>query len=571
MKFLQLVLFVLIVTSCKCQTEKQTENKVEKAQPNILWIVTEDISPMLSFYGDDTAKTPNLDALAKESVVYDNAFAVVGVCGPSRSSIITGMYPTSIGTMHMRTGQDVMNWGKRTYKTKTNRYDLEGNEIVQYSAVIPGYVKCFTEYLRKDGYFTTNNEKTDYQFAAPITAWDENGKKAHWRNRNESQPFFSVFNFGTTHESRIWKNTDLPQTVDPKSVLVPPYFQDTETSRNDIARVYSNIELMDRQVGEIIQQLKDDGLYDNTIIFFYSDHGGPLPRQKREPYESGLHVPFMVKGLDGKIGHSEQMVSFVDLAPTVLSLANIKAPKHIQGKAFLGEYVTEKREVAYATSDRFDEFTDRSRTVYFDDFIYIKNDFPEKVWYKDVGYRKQVPMMTEMLSLREAGKLNETQLKWFSYKPKEELYNRKTDPHNLNNLAQDSNHKIQLEKGRSLILEFKKGQLEDKAMQPEAQMVKDMWPDFVQPITKPVTLSTSTTLSTGSDETSQGKTITLSSKTKGASIAYIISNELSQDYDFNSPWQLYSEPIQLKKGDVIYAIAERIGYKVSEITNHKVE
>ena len=141
MRYLQLVLIVLIFTSCNSQTKKQTENKVEKAQPNILWIVTEDISPMLSFYGDDTAKTPNLDALANESVVYDNAFAVVGVCGPSRSSIITGMYPTSIGTMHMRTGFDIQSWGKRAYKTETNRFDLEGYEIIQYSTLIPVEVK----------------------------------------------------------------------------------------------------------------------------------------------------------------------------------------------------------------------------------------------------------------------------------------------------------------------------------------------------------------------------------------------------------------------------------------------
>lgn len=553
MRYLQLVLIVLIFTSCNSQTKKQTENKVEKAQPNILWIVTEDISPMLSFYGDDTAKTPNLDALANESVVYDNAFAVVGVCGPSRSSIITGMYPTSIGTMHMRTGFDIQSWGKRAYKTETNRFDLEGNEIIQYSTVIPEEVKCFTEYLRRDGYFTTNNQKTDYQFAAPITSWDQNSTKAHWRNRKENQPFFSVFNYDVTHESKIWKYADKPLTVKPDAVPVPPYYQDTKTSRTDIARVYSNIELLDIKVGKLVQQLKDDGLYDNTIIFFYSDHGGPLPRQKRELYESGLQVPFMVKGLDGKTGRSDQMVSFVDLAPTVLSLANIEAPNHIQGKAFLGKYVNEKRKVAFGTSDRFDEFTDRSRTVYFDDFIYIKNDFPEKVWYKDVSYRKQVPMMTEMLSLREAGKLNATQLKWFSDKPKEELYNRKKDPHNLNNLAQNSNHKNQLEKGRLLISEFKMQQFEDKAMQPEAQMVKDMWPNFEQPITATVDIQIENGLAT------------LSSKTKGASIAYIISNELSQDYDFDSPWQLYSKPVQLKKGEVIYVIAERIGYKESEI------
>ena len=559
MRYLQLVLIVLIFTSCNSQTEKQTENQVEKKQPNILWVVTEDISPMLSFYGDKTAKTPNLDALAKQSVVYDNAFAVVGVCGPSRSSIITGMYPTSIGTMHMRTGLDIQSWGKRKYKTETNRYDLEGKEIIQYSAVIPDYVKCFTEYLRKDGYFTTNNQKTDYQFAAPVTSWDENNPKAHWRNRPENTPFFSIFNFDVTHESKIWKHADKPLTVEPSSVPVPPYYQDTKIARTDIARVYSNIELLDTKVGKLVQQLKDDGLYDNTIIFFYSDHGGPLPRQKRELYESGLHVPFMVKGIDGKSGRSDQMISFVDLAPTVLSLANIEAPKHIQGKAFLGEHVTKKREVAYGTSDRFDEFTDRSRTVYFDDFVYIQNDYPDKIWYKDVGYRKQVLMMVELLELKEKGQLNTTQLKWFSDKPKEELYNRKTDPHNLYNLADNEDFLKQLKTGRNLLKTFRANHFEDRALQPEAEMVKTMWPNFEQPETASVNVEIKNGLAT------------LTSKTKGASIAYIVSDKDNNQYDFNSPWQLYSEPISVEKGKTIYTIAERIGYKTSEIGMNKVE
>lgn len=552
MKELLAILSLIFCFSCKSQVATNQTQK-EKNQPNILWIVTEDISPMLSFYGDNTAKTPNLDALAKESVVYDNAFAVVGVCGPSRSAIITGMYPTSIGTMHMRTGQDVMGLGKRTYKKSTNRFDVSGNEIIQYSAVIPEEVKCFTEYLRKDGYYTTNNEKTDYQFAAPITAWNQNNKKAHWRNRGENQPFFSVFNFGTTHESRIWKNANLPLTVEPSNVPIPPYFQDTETSRRDIARVYSNIELMDAEVGELIQQLKDEGLYDTTIIFFYSDHGGPLPRQKRELHASGLHVPFMVKGVNGKKGRSDQMVSFVDLAPTVLNLAGIDIPEHMQGKTFLGPQNGTERISAFGTSDRFDEFTDRSRTVYYKDYIYIENDFPEKVWYKDVGYRKQVPMMTEMLELRDSDKLNKTQMEWFSDKPKYELYNRKKDPHNLVNLAEDAKYKNELKECQALLVEFRTHRFEDKALEPEAEMIKSMWPNFEQPVTASVDLDIDKGFAR------------LSTETKGASIAYIISNEFLEELDLNSSWNLYANPVKLKKGDVIYTIAQRIGYKESEI------
>ena len=212
------LMVTLIFYSCKSNEEE----KVYK-QPNIVWIVTEDMSPTLSFYNDKTAKTPNLDQLAKESMIYDNAFATVGVCAPSRSSIITGMYPTSIGTMHMRTGKDVFSWGKKQYKKDTNIKDLKNEDVIEYSAVIPEEVKCYTEYLRAAGYYTTNNYKTDYQFGAPITSWDENNQKAHWKNAPKDKPFFSVFNIGTTHESRLWKNENLPLTVNQKDVKVPPY------------------------------------------------------------------------------------------------------------------------------------------------------------------------------------------------------------------------------------------------------------------------------------------------------------------------------------------------------------
>ena len=259
MKQIFVILLSMLCLSCNSQNKEKIQPAAKETKPNIVWIVTEDISPTFSFYGDHTAKTPNLDALAKESMVYDNAFAVVGVCGPSRSAIITGMYPTSIGTMHMRTGKDIHSWGKRTYSKSANKTDLEGGTIVEYSAVIPEEVKCYTEYLRAAGYYCTNNQKTDYQFAAPVTAWDENNSKAHWRNTPKDQPFFSVFNIGTTHESQLWKNSNLPLTVNPNDVSVPPYLPDNEATRNTIARHYSNVELMDAEVGAFIKQLKDDG------------------------------------------------------------------------------------------------------------------------------------------------------------------------------------------------------------------------------------------------------------------------------------------------------------------------
>ena len=319
MRFLVYCTLTVLFLACKPRQGEKNVAKAEIERPNILWITCEDISPTLSIYGDSTALTPNLDALASESLVYEKAYSVVGVCAPSRSAIVTGMYPTSMGTMHMRTGKDVIGWGTREYAEHTDGEDIAGNPIREYAAVIPEYVKCFPEFLRKVGYFTSNNPKTDYQFAAPVTAWDENGRTAHWRHKKDGQPFFAVFNIEDTHESKIWKYSDRPLTVSKDSVTLPAYYQDTQISREDVARNYSNIEIMDKKVGEIIAQLKQDGLYDNTIIFFYSDHGGPLLRGKREIYESGLHVPFMVKDLKGTTGRTDRMISFVDLAPTILS------------------------------------------------------------------------------------------------------------------------------------------------------------------------------------------------------------------------------------------------------------
>ncbi|WP_455170590.1 sulfatase family protein, partial [Aegicerativicinus sediminis] len=495
--------FIFIICSLFISLNSKAQEK-----PNVLWIVTEDISPTLSMYGDSTAQTPNLDKLARESMVYDNAFAVVGVCAPTRSSIITGMYPTTIGTMHMRTGQDVMSWGKRTYEDKKEieRTDLEGNGIRQYAAVIPDYVKCYTEYLRAEGYFCTNNQKTDYQFAAPVTAWDENNNKAHWRNRlDEKTPFFSVFNIGVTHESRLWVNDDLPLTVNPKDVKVPPYLPDNEATRKTVARHYSNVELMDKEVGNLIKQLKEDGLYDKTIIFFYSDHGGPLPRQKREIYDSGLKVPFMVKGITGEVGRTDRLISFVDLAPTMLSLAGIKPPDYLEGKAFLGSYKAENRNYVFGSSDRFDEYSDRIRAVRNKQYLYLRNDYPNLPKYKDVGYRKNIPMMPVFLKLKEMGKLNTIQQSWFETKTEEELYDCENDPFNIHNLAEDPKFATILAEMRKA-LENHLENRPDMGLQPEAQLINNMWPNFQQPITEQVEIK------------KIGATIELTSKTKGASI-----------------------------------------------------
>src|SRR5918994_2260109 len=242
-------------------------------RPNILWISNEDMSPRLGAYGDGLARTPTLDRLAKESVRFTNAFTTAPVCAPSRAAIITGMYQNAIGAQHMRT-------------TENTVAELPG----PYLAVPPSYVKAFPEYLRAAGYYTSNRAKTDYQFGTPFTIWDDLGNQAHWRNRaDKSQPFFSVFNLEITHESRIFPSSPAragkPLGTDAAKLQVPPYYPDTPLVREELARMYDNIADMDAQVGAILKQLEEDGLADNTIVFYWSDHGDGIPRGKRSLYD----------------------------------------------------------------------------------------------------------------------------------------------------------------------------------------------------------------------------------------------------------------------------------------------
>lgn len=548
--------FVFFLNTIISFSQKEVE------RPNIIWIVCEDISPTLSFYGDATAKTPNLDALAKESIIFDNAFATTPVCAPSRSAIITGMLPSSIGTMHMRTGRDIQSWSKGVYKdtvyddTKKIVLDLKGKPIREYSAVIPEEIKCFSEIMRANGYYCTNNQKTDYQFAPPQSAWDENDGKATWKNAPKGVPFFSVFNFEVTHESRIWKNKDLPLTVHPQTVPLPPYYPDNSIVRTDVARHYSNIEILDKEVGALIAKLKSDNLFDNTIIFFYSDHGGPLPHQKREIYDSGLKVPLIIRFPKGeKAGRNKQMVSFTDLAPTVLSLANIEPPKYMDGQAFLGKFKAPNRKVVFGTSDRFDEFADRIRAVRDSQYLYVKNYHTTLPKYKDVFYRKSIPMMNIILELHQQHLLNQAQEYWFQPKAIEELYDCKKDPYQLHNLASNPKFQKKLKELR-ICLEKQFESKVDFGVFSEAELILKMWPNFVQPKTDIVEYKLI------------DNKIALSSSTVGASISYqIVSKNTTEDVSNVSAWKLYTKPFALAPDSKIIAKASRIGFKESEISN----
>jgi len=551
------VVLTLILGSLQLYSQNHKPKKQDR--PNILWLTCEDISPMLSFYGDSTAHTPNLDKLAKESLIFTKAYAVVGVCGPSRSSIITGMYPASIGTQNMRTGKDAIGWGTRKYDQVSKAIDLEGSPVRQYAAVIPEFVKCFTEYLRADGYYCTNNVKTDYQFAAPVTAWDQNSKEATWQNCPPGKPFFSIFNFEETHESKIWLHKGLPQTVSAQTVPLPEYFPENPVVRQDVARAYSNIELLDSLIGIKIEDLKKAGLYDNTIIFFYSDHGGPLPRGKREIYESGLRVPLLVHFPKGEIkGKVDDPVSFVDLAPTILSLAGIKPPDYMQGQAFLGKFKSSiPRKYIFGSGDRFDEFSDRIRIVRDKRYLFVKNFYPDLPAYKDVAYRKQMDIMNELLQLRNQGKLSGPTLYWFRQtKAREEFYDCETDPYNLTNLIDDPKYKGKISELRTT-LEQHIITIKDKADIAESKMIEQMWPGAKQPQTAKPIISI------------KDGVIQISCLTPGASIGYILSDK-QMTPNIESGWQLYHLPIKAKKAKFIYTIANRIGYSDSEIVSKEL-
>lgn len=563
---LTVLLILTLIYGCQDAPSEQVPQP-----PNILWITCEDISPMLPMFGDSTIETPNLSRLAARGVRFPNTFSVAGVCAPSRNAIAMGMYPISIGGHNMR--------------TQWNPTILAKVSLTPYGALPPPEAKMMSQVMRENGYFATNNQKTDYQFVAPKTAWDENGPQAHWRHRPDpDQPFFSVFNLEITHESQVWMTgkgslrfkpgfendtatvhrwgdvlegerrppLTVPANADPP---IPPYLPDTEVARKDIRRVYSNIQIMDEQVGLLLDQLEEDDLLDNTIIFFYSDHGGPLPRQKRLLYDSGLRVPMIVAWPDdrraGKIDTT--LFSFVDLAPTVFSLCGLPLPDYLQGQAVLGPAAAPPRDYVFAASDRLDEHYDRKRAARDHRYKYIRNYYPERGYYLPLAYREQMPIMQELLRLRDAGQLTDAQAQWFrKSKPAEELFDTRQDPHELRNLAADPNYAEKLAELRSALDEWlsRVGDLGDI---PEIELVDQFWNGRDEmPQTGRVQLRRDST----------GRFV-LTSKTPGAQIAYQI---IPPGAPPSNTWRVYTEPIDYLRGDTLKAVAQRIGYRESALS-----
>ena len=424
-------------------------NGIPDQRANILWLVSEDNGPFFGCYGDEFADTPNLDKLAAEGILYENAFANAPVCAPARSTIITGMYASSMGTHHMRSRNP-----------------------------IPKKIKFFTQYLRQAGYYCTNRAKEDYNVSRkPAGAWDESSGRATYKKRNAGQPFFAVFNHGVSHESSLHRSS--PKTThDPAKVKLPPYHPDTPQFRHDWAQYYDKITALDGQIGKALKALAASGLADDTIVFYYADHGGVLPRSKRFLYDSGMHVPMIVRFprkyqhlAAGKPGtKTDRLVSFVDLAPTVLSLAGIKIPKHMQGVAFLGKQVGPPRQYVYGFRGRMDERYDMMRAVRDKKYKYIRNYMPHLPWAQHLNYLWRMPAMKSWQKLHDADKLSGPQKIFFQTKPFEELYDVHADPHEVNNLAGRAEHRQRLQRMREALREWLL-EIHDTGFCPEAEML----------------------------------------------------------------------------------------------------
>ena len=532
-----ILLFAAALAGCQEAETQAIDQPNLPIRPNILWLVAEDLSPNISPFGDDTVATPNLDRLAAEGVRYTRVFSTSGVCAPSRAAIATGMYQNRIGAQHMRT-------------TNVSGFGVEG--LIAYEAVPPPYVKMHSQYFREAGYYTSNNAKEDYQFRKPVTAWDESNNQAHWRKKASGQPFFSIFNFGITHESQVWAQAENPLRVpEDLEVPIPPYLPDTEIARQDIRQVYSNIIAMDEQVGRILDELEADGLLKSTVIFWYTDHGGPLPRQKRLLYDAGLQVPMIIRYPDGwRAGEiDEQLISFVDFKSTALSLAGIEPPDYVDGRAFVGDFQSsEERRYIHAAADRFDRQYDTIRAVRDARFKYLRNYNPEQGYYLPLSYREQMPIMQELLRLRDLGQLNEAQAQWFrSVKPEQELFDTESDPHELVNLATDPAYAEKLSELSAELDNWLSG-FDDKGMMPEPDFIREIWPGEEQPVTKSPTA------------TQQYGRVMLVSTTEGANIGYQI---LAADEELTGTWSVYTGPVPVAADQRLIAIAHRIGYKPS--------
>lgn len=416
-------------------------------RPNVLWIMADDMGPELSSYGQPLVRTPNLDGLAREGVRFTRAHTTAPVCSPSRSAIATGMYQTSIGAQNHRSHRE------------------DGYQL-------PPGVKVITDYFRQAGYYTVNvktvapgvkcSQKTDFNFTAPPPFDGDD-----WGGRKEGQPFYAQVNFIQPHRATARGNAGqlkdltslekidnwtgyenelaaLPQRIDPAKVTLPPYYPDTAAVRADHSRYLDAINLLDIKVGAVLKRLKDEGLADNTIVFFFGDNGRPNVRDKQWLYDGGTHIPLIVRwpGTAKPGTVNNDLISGIDITATSLRLAGITPPAKMQGRVFLGSDAAQARDVIFTARDRCDETVDRIRGVRSKEYSYIRNYYPERPYTQPNAYKeKAYPALQVMKILHAEGKLTPAQQLFMRpRKPLEELYDLKSDPHEVNNLADSPKH-----------------------------------------------------------------------------------------------------------------------------------
>lgn len=420
--------------------------KAEDERPNFLFLIAEDMSPNLGCYGDPDAVTPNLDALAARSIRYTRAFSATGVCATSRSAMITGMHPSSIGTQHMRS-----------------------------KVVVPAAIRPFPVALREAGYFCVNRGKEDFNFDTRADVWDaKQWKAADWTRRAQGQPFFAIYNFPDTHESRLWADSALSlvdeskltdaQRHDPDKVTVPQWLPgDDHAVKREWARYHDLVSLMDDQyIGPLLRHLENTGVADDTIVFFFSDHGAPFPRAKQWITEAGTRVPLLIHfppkwrhlAPDGEGASSDRLVSLMDLGPSVLSLAGVKIPEQLDGRAFLGPAAAQPRETLVFTRDRMDERVDFIRSVRDGRYRYTRNFLPQVPPFPWLTYMEKLESSQAFRRLQASGESDRFAAFLAATKPAEELYDLQADPDEFTNLANDPAHRETLERLRGALADW---------------------------------------------------------------------------------------------------------------------
>ncbi|MEM0924624.1 MAG: sulfatase-like hydrolase/transferase [Planctomycetota bacterium] len=435
-------------------------NANDESRPNILWVTSEDNSyHWIGCYGNEDAKTPNIDSLATDGIRYKYAYSNAAVCAVARNTLILGRYACSSGTHNMR-----------------SRYP------------VPSHFRTYPSFLQEAGYYCVNRSKTDYNFKTDDKShWDECSSKAHWKNRAKDQPFFAVFNTTISHESSLFKNkTDgyrnrgvIPKepSRDPSSVELPPHYPDTPEIRQDWVNYMDIVTAMDKQIGDWLNELDDEGVRENTIVFYYSDHGGILPRAKRYINDTGTHVPMIVR-FPKKWQHlapspagtvSDRPVAFIDLPPTVFSLSGVEIPEQFQGRAFAGKAAASAEPYSFLYGQRFDSRMLRFvRGVTDGEYRYVRNFHPHRHRGIYTGYPHGQVGWQSLLKLKKSGSLNELQTAyWTIPQPTEELYHTEADPWELKNLADDPQFKDRLQRMREATLD-KMREIRDTGIVPES-------------------------------------------------------------------------------------------------------